>query len=259
MTRLLATFVVTIAFALAGCVNAAPSTPHALADEAAFPEPTWVPPASPTVAAAMPEHGLVGPPTTREAQVTYRIHAPGETAVALSLDGAPIASAIVSGEASWPIDLAPGHSQLRVTMEAPGLAAEEIVDLVRLVATTVRVEFCRWDDGQDRALQEEVWIDIDSRPAAPFYEAEGAVHPDLFSAHDQLRLFAEITGLSVEASYFPSFQGFLLDKIDACPRAQAEGVPWWTFFVNGEEASQGMSLQPVAAGDVILWQMTPCA
>jgi len=205
--------------------------------------------------------GLDGSATTLNETVVYRVNASMPVAVTLRLNGSVFASETVSGEKTWVVPLDHGQTALNVSVEAAQVRRSENLTLVRLGATTLRIDYCYYHPSSPTARKAHdytIWIDVDSRPSEPLYRSANATHIDEFTAHDQLYLFEQLTKIPVEVQYFPSFQGFAVNKIDGVGNpVTSSAPPYWLYKVNGSDAT-GMSLQVIEPADRVVWALS-CA
>ena len=232
--------IIVLSLALAGC--ATKNQPVDPSSSESSPAWSGVPPA-PNVT-----HGLLEPAVGRNATNRYFVEANAAIAVTIELNGTLVASEIVNGRKEWVLDLPFGHRDLNVTLDHPHLLRYDNMTLVREAQTSLRVDWCYLHPdypGERRVFASDYLVDIDTRPSEPLYLAEGGTHRDFFSAHDQLYLFEQATGIDVDETYFASSNGFLIDRIDGEPNPPL----FWNFAYNGESSNVGVSEVRLSDGD----------
>lgn len=245
--------VVSIVFA--GCTN--PTGPPHVADD---PQGSVATDPSGSMDASAPLNvtfGLMGDAVTRNESIDYFVESDGPLSVTLRFNGTTFASEIVDGRQEWTLPLPFGHRDLNVTLDAPGISLSENVTLVREARTTLKIDWCYLHPdypGQRRTYDGEYLVDVDTRPSTPLYAAAGGTHRDFFTAHDQLYLFEERTGMPVDASYSAQFNGFLINKID-----DVGNPPFWNFEHNGVLMNVGVSEVALADGDAVTFFLVDSA
>ena len=143
------------------------------------------------------------------------------------------------------------------TSDADGGAFASVV-AVRLGEYTVEVDYGGYPGYEDS--QDVVLLDPDALLSAPRYEEQGAEHPGFAIVHDLLLAWQDATGNSVEYSWSAEFGAYSVNRINEAGNPVTSALPpWWCYRVNGERADLGISLQPIAPGDVVAWDLGACA
>ncbi|HLE48261.1 MAG TPA: hypothetical protein VI818_08190 [Candidatus Thermoplasmatota archaeon] len=241
---------------VAGCVDAGQPTTEA---------PT-VPPSSTdanlNVRPLNVTMGLLTIPFTTETSAAYFVSSTGPVAVTLRLNGTVTATETVSGNKSWTLPLEFGSQDLNVTVAGAGLQRHDNLTLVRLALTKIIVDYGSYhpsSPGTPKADARDLWVNVDERPSAPQYAAQGAQPLDAFTAHDQLVIFEKVTGKKVEVAWSASLRQFSVSRIDGAGNpVHSSAPPWWCYKVN-DKAADGMSIQPVRPGDTVKWNLGTCS
>lgn len=262
--------------AAAGCVTPDPEAagpfraqePDPSANATATPEAsTPTPEPSPDAETAKPptlvlDYGLVGGNVTTANESIYYVNASLPVTASLVLDGIEFSPATFQGNHTWSLPLDYGQASFEATITTSEGTATDARMLVRLAATTFIVDYCHYHPDKPAGKRDNVtvWIDIDARPSLAFYVDRP--RPDTFTAHDQLETWRNDTGIAVEYSYFDDF-GYAVDSIDGVGNSVSSSAPpYWLYRVNGEDAQEGISTQPVVPGDVVEWRASnlgpPC-
>ncbi|HEX9815897.1 MAG TPA: hypothetical protein VGB18_02860 [Candidatus Thermoplasmatota archaeon] len=243
----------------AGCVEPvdANEQPATLVD------PTTSPVANGTAEPVAPVVTVEVPFTeTRGDAITLFINTTASVDIVVTLDGSETLREALTTSAERRVPLTFGGNIIGVAASAPGFSDDTQLSVVRLGKTTLNVDYGVFhpaSQGTPRVETFEVWFDVDARPSEPAYAAQGIEHIDLFTAHDQLVVFEQVTGKKVVFEYFPSFQGYGVSRIDdAGSSINSDAPPWWCYTVNAASAD-GISIQPVVPGDVVLWKLGSCA
>lgn len=201
-------------------------------------------------------------PSTKAESLTLFVNTTGPISATILVNGTETFRGPVDADRTWNIPLVFGVNAIDVTAVAPSVSLTESIHVVRLGATTLRMNYGVWHpsyQGSQHVEDYEIWIDLSSRPSAGQYEKAGGTHVDFFTAHDQLFVFETITGKHVEYSYSASFQGFSVSRIDgAGSPVSASSPPWWCYTVNGDSNTNGISIQPIVPGDAVVWTLGSC-
>ncbi|HEX2066595.1 MAG TPA: DUF4430 domain-containing protein, partial [Candidatus Thermoplasmatota archaeon] len=180
---------------------------------------------------------------------------PGATVAVRGGPGAPTVGA--DGAWSYRIEPRPGRTNLTFTADDGRATRQANVTVVRLAAATLEVHYTMAVPPHP-ASSDLVWYDPDERAAAPLYDEKGVPHPPVASVHDLMVTWTRQTGIPVEYGHSASF-GFSVLRIDGVGAPLSNGTPpYWCYDVNGESASLGITLQPVAPGDTIRWEFAGC-
>ena len=252
------TFLPVIAILVAGCVQPAPTAE----ENAASPTTSMVPTANTTMYAVVPDVSVeVDATLTKADTVNLFVNTTAPLDILVTNDGNETLRETASLSTKGGVPLTFGANTIDVTLTAPGFSDTRTLIVVRLGMTTINVDYGVFHPGAQgapRAETFEVWIDVDARPSAAAYAAQKIEHFDAFTAHDQLVVFEQTTGRKVDFEYFPSFQGFGVSRIDgAGSPVSSDAPPWWCYEINGNSAD-GISIQPVAPGDVASWTLGSC-
>jgi len=79
------------------------------------------------------------------------------------------------------------------------------------------------------------------------------------NVHDVMAAWEAQHDHAVAYSYSSSFNSFSVERIDGEGNPLSAGEPpWWCYQVNGEYASQGISIQRFTSGDIIAWDLGTC-
>lgn len=161
------------------------------------------------------------------------------------------------GDWSAALPLPPGRSLLNVTARGDGVTEWAEAELVRLQNATITVEYGVYSSNEDR--EDVVWYDPEGNQSDPFYAQHDGAAPaagDRPVVHDAMMAWQDRHGVEVAYGYHEEF-GASVEKIEgAGTPVSSSAPPWWTYSVNGEPASQGITFQPVAPGDVIAWRLS---
>ena len=201
------------------------------------------------------------PNVTKAESATLFVNSTGPVLAVVTVEGIEALREDVETATTSTVSLTYGRNEINVTLSAGGLETQSTYEIVRLGMTTVQLDFGVFhpaSNGMPRSESFDVWVDVDARPSAPAYAAEGIANMDAFTAHDQLILFEQTTGKKVVYEFFPSFQGFGVSRIDGAGSAvSSDAPPWWCYEVNGGSAD-GISIQPIVPGDVASWALGSC-
>lgn len=182
--------------------------------------------------------------------------APGTKLTVRGGPGAPTVRA--DGSWTYRIEPAPGRVNLTFTADDGRATAQASVLVVRLASATFEAKYTMAVPPHP-ATSDLVWYDPDERASAPLYAEKGVPHPDLASVHDLMVTWTRQTGTPIDYSHSASF-GFGVERIDGVGAPISNGTPpYWCYKVNGEGAGLGITLQPVAPGDVVTWEFAGCA
>lgn len=105
--------------------------------------------------------------------------------------------------------------------------------------------------GGGAALELTIPFDAAARPAMPLYKAQGAAHPDFYSALDQLVAARDAGLLRFNSSYHARF-GFFLADINGIAAAGS----FWALSLDGTQADKGMGDLRLSDGDKVAWTLT---
>ncbi len=95
--------------------------------------------------------------------------------------------------------------------------------------------------------------------SAPAYAEQGAQHPGFPIIHDLMAAWETATGNTVEYAWSDSFGAYSVNRINGAGNPVTASLPpWWCYKVNGERVELGISLQPIAPGDVVSWDLGAC-
>lgn len=208
------------------------------------------------------DYGLLGGNETQGNTTTYYVNASAPVPVNVRFNGSLWDRRTVEGNVTWTFDLDYGQTRLAVRITTPeGALVDERV-LVRLGATTLIVDYCQYhpDSPSGKRDTYSVLVDVDARPSISYYAERD--RPDTFTAHDQLEAFRNQTGIPVEYSYFDGV-GYAVDSIDDVGNpVSSSAPPYWLYRVNGEDAPEGITTQPIVPGDAVEWRASnlvpPC-
>jgi len=164
----------------------------------------------------------------------------------------------LQADAQWEftIQLEPGENNISVTADTGAAQATEAMQIVRMVNATIVLQFNGYPDREDRT--ETVTYNPSEFASAPRYENVNTTHPDYPTIHDLLVTWERKASTDIEFSHSSSF-GFGVSRIDGAGNPLDSGAPpWWCYSVNGEAAPFGISMMPVVAEDVVLWDLGTC-
>ena len=147
-----------------------------------------------------------------------------------------------------------GQTPTKVRVEDGVHSVVVNVTLVRLASVTIDVVYTA--SVPPRASSSDtLWMDVDAFPSAPAYAGKPRPHPDFADVHDAMVWWETVTGNTVTYSYDEAFD-FGVDKINGAGNALDAGEPpYWGYKVNGSTADKGITLMPIAPGDVITWEL----
>lgn len=155
------------------------------------------------------------------------------------------------------VQLPPGQSMLRVQAD-DGVRLEEVsVPLLRLVEATMVVLYSAYPVHANS--EHVVAFDPSAMPTVADYEGRDVQHPDFATVHDFMHAWSEATGIEVQYDYFNGL-GYSPSKFDGVGQPVSSAAPpYWCYKLNGESAGLGISLTPIAAGDIVTWEYGACA
>jgi hypothetical protein len=187
--------------------------------------------------------------------------APGVTLSARLVDGQRIRilEPVVEGT-TWSLDVqAPyGQSEVQVTADDGETTQRLVIPLVRLAEATLEVKYTAAVPPH-AATSDVVAYDPDAFASASMYEGKDAAHPGIANVHDLMVTWTAQTGTPIVYDYFDGL-GFSPSSFDGIGQpVSASAPPYWCFKVNGQSSSFGITLQPVAPGDVVTWEYGACA
>ncbi len=130
---------------------------------------------------------------------------------------------------------------------------EALADLGNMSAAALVVDFGA--TGDNETWTSVVVFDARDRPSESSYQAEGAAHPDMFTAHDLIDVWASAQGHTYNVTWFAfgSSGGFFLDDVGGVSAAGH----YWAVGINGDDAAVGMSELQVASGSTITLTLKP--
>lgn len=179
-----------------------------------------------------------------------------------------VVTTALSGCASRDVqDLQDEVDRLEALVEGLNTDIEDLRD--ELVATRAESDGLR-DDVTHTAMalvvidfgaaRNTTWIDLvpfddRTRPSSPAYTAQGATHPDAYTAHDAMTQWATRHGHRFNATWFAfdGSGGYFIDDIAGASAPDS----FWALFVNGRPSPVGMSQTVVKDGDTVEWRLTP--
>ncbi|HJQ93689.1 MAG TPA: DUF4430 domain-containing protein [Candidatus Thermoplasmatota archaeon] len=193
------------------------------------------------------------PPTQAETtKVTGSVNRPAR----VSIDGGP---GIDVEAGRWELvsqPLAFGQTPGKVRVEDGVHSVVVNVTFVRLASATFEALYTAYPVHDDTS--DLIWYDPGTLASLPLYDGKGAARAATYSVHDFMVAWSTATGREVEYSYSESF-GFGVSKIDGVGQPlDSSAPPYWCYKVNGESADLGISLQPMAPGDVVTWEYAGC-
>jgi hypothetical protein len=194
----------------------------------------------------------VDPPAPTQAE-TATLTGSVNQAARVSIDGGP-GTDVEAGRwtlVSQPLDFGRTPAVVRVEDGVHSVTADVV--LVRLAPMTVQVTYTMAVPAHPPS-EHTLWMDLDAFSSAPLYEGKARPHPGFANVHDAMATWSAQTGTPVEYSYHESFD-FGVNKIDGVGQPlDASAPPYWGYEVNGETADLGITLQPLAPGDVVSWE-----
>ncbi|MEA3203173.1 MAG: hypothetical protein QOI63_848, partial [Thermoplasmata archaeon] len=177
----------------------------------------------------------------------------------LTVRGGPGAPT-VQPDGAWSYRIEPkyGRTNLTFTADDGSATRQAAVQVVRLASATFEAKYTMAVPPH-AASTDLVWYDPDERASAPLYAEKGATHPALASVHDLMATWTRQTGTAIEYGYSASF-GFSVLAIDGVGAPLSNGTPpYWCYKLDGQSASLGITLQPIAPGDTVTWEFAGCA
>lgn len=202
-----------------------------------------------------PLGATVDPPAPTQAE-TAKLTGSVNHPARVSIDGGPAAD-MPAGR--WELVSQPlgfGQTPATVRIEDGVHAVALQVTFVRLATATMRVTYTAYPVHAD--LEDIVVYDPDTLASAADYEGTATARAPEFTVHDLMALWTVQTGIAVVYSRSDSF-GFGVEEIDGVGNTLDAGdPPWWCYQLNGESADLGISLQQVAPGDVVTWDLGTC-
>ncbi len=150
-----------------------------------------------------------------------------------------------------------GQSQVLVSPADAAGSAQVSVTAVRLGTYTFEVLYGGYPGQADST--DAVLMDPDAFLSAPAYAEQGAQHPGFPIIHDLMAAWETATGNTVEYAWSDSFGAYSVNRINGAGNPVTASLPpWWCYKVNGERVELGISLQPIAPGDVVSWDLGAC-
>lgn len=202
-----------------------------------------------------PIGATVDPPVPTQGE-TAKVTGSVNHAARVSIDGGP---AIDVQGGRWELVSQPlpfGHTPAKVRIEDGVHSVAVDVTFVRLASATFEALYTAYPMHEDTT--DLVWYDPGLFSSAPMYAGKGTPRADTFSVHDFMVAWTTATGREIEYSYSESF-GFGVNKIDGVGQPlDSSAPPYWCYKLNGESAGLGISLQPLAPGDVVTWEYAGC-
>jgi hypothetical protein len=182
--------------------------------------------------------------------------APGATVSVRGGPGAPT----MRPDGAWSYRIEPAYGRTNLTF-----SADDGHTTRQAKATVVRLASATFEAAYTMAVpphassSDLVWYDPDEHASASLYAEKGATHPAVASVHDLMVTWTRQTGTPVTYSHSTSF-GFGVERIDGVGAPLSNGTPpYWCYKLNGASASLGITLQPVAPGDIVTWEFAGCA
>jgi hypothetical protein len=159
-----------------------------------------------------------------------------------------------SGHWSLQRKVEPGHNRFRVIASNGSSTAVANLTVIRMVTATFQVDY----KSSKAAVNDVVWIDLDANASAPMYAGKDVQHPPHANVHDLMVTWSAQTGKDIVYSYYHGI-GYFVNAIDGAGTpgtvGDTTGVGPWCFEVNGKTADFGITSQPLAPGDVVLWTL----
>jgi hypothetical protein len=188
------------------------------------------------------------PPTQNE---TTTITGSVNHAARISIDGGPALDVPAGRWSLTSPSLAHGRTPATVRAEDGVHSVAVDVVFVRLAPVTIEVLYTI---PSHPSSTHTIWMDVDAFASAPQYEGKARPHPGFANVHDAMATWTIQTGTPVDYSYHVNFD-FGVVKIDGVGQPlDASAPPYWGYKVNGQTASLGITLQPVAPGDIVTWE-----
>jgi hypothetical protein len=241
---------VLLALSFAGCADPA-ATPSSSESSSTSPPVT-----DPLAADPAPIGVTVDPPAptqTETATVTGSVNHDAR----VSLDGGPSID-VKSGR--WSLTTQPlayGQTATRLRVEDGVHSVVANVTFVRLASGTFQAKYTAYPVHSE--IRDTIWFDPSLRASLPQYDGKAAPRATTFSVHDFMVVWTTQTTKEIEYSYGDSF-GFGVNKIDGIGQPlDSSAPPYWCYKLNGATADLGISLQPMAPGDVVTWEYAGCA
>jgi hypothetical protein len=176
----------------------------------------------------------------------------------VSVRGGPGAPT-VRPDGSWTYRIEPhfGRTNLTFTADDGSATRQANVTVVRFASATFEAKYTMAVPPH-AASSDLVWYDPDEHASAPQYAQQGATHPPIASVHDLMVTWTRQTGTPVGYGYSASL-GFSVLQIDGVGAPLSNGTPpYWCYKLNGATANLGITLQPIAPGDVVGWDFAGC-
>lgn len=184
------------------------------------------------------------------ARVGLAVTHAGRTPVAVAAD-------VVAGRWSARVTLTPGTYDVSATADSGTATAKAHVALTVLANATMQVKYTAYP--LHASSSDVVFYDPDQRASGPMYNGTDVQHPDAATVHDLMVTWTDQTGIAIDYDYFAGL-GYSPSKFDGIGQpVSAAAPPYWCYKLNGKTSDFGISLQPVAPGDVVLWEYAGCA
>ena len=157
------------------------------------------------------------------------------------------------------VPLAYGRTPLTVTADDGVASTQAQVVAVRLASATFQAKFTMAVPAHPE-INDLVWYDPDELASAPAYAAVGAQHIGEATVHDLMVAWELQSGKAIDYTDQMSFESFGVEGIDGVRQPlTSDAPPWWCYKLNGATSDFGISLQPLAPGDVVTWEFAGCA
>ncbi len=238
------------ALLLSGCAKTATTDSAMDAPSSSAPTTLVSPPAGPPLLLTV---SALAPTQNETVTLTGTLNGPAQ----LSVGG--LTAQMTEGAWSLVVPLTFGHTNLTVVADNGKTTASTKVVAVRLASATFAVKYTAAIPPH-AASSDTVWYDPDGRASAFMYTANKTEHPPIASVHDVMVSWTQQTGKRIEYSYSTTYQAFSVSAIDGTGQPlTASAPPYWCYKLNGATADLGLTLQPVAPGDAIVWEFAGCA
>lgn len=203
--------------------------------------------------------GFVGESQTREPWIVVFANVTGTVNLRVLLNGTLwFQGTVRDAEQELNLSLSPGRTPVFFEAASSSARRSETLVATRLGLTRLEVDYCHFHPSTPnrKADRYEVWIDVDARPSLGEYSMASVKHPDRFTAHDQIRQWANETRIPVATSFHASQGGFAVDRIDGVGNpATSAAPPYWLLSKNGEDVGTGMTALAVRPGDSLRWRL----
>ncbi|MES2155363.1 MAG: DUF4430 domain-containing protein [bacterium] len=156
------------------------------------------------------------------------------------------------GSYALTLPVAAGQTNVTVTFDDGKVPTSHSLVVTRLVQGTMQVDFRGVPGHANR--NDAVWIDVDGRASASYYQGQSVAHPSFANVHDLMVAWTAATDVPVVYKPHATF-GQQVMQIDGVGDVTGNSAAFWCYKVNGSSNVLGITSQPFAPGDVVSWSL----